>query len=275
MWCSRCREDVPAVAGKDRGGFSCPRCGDVLAAGAQAEREREPEGTEAAPAAEEQTATASAPMPAYDSWELDERLRHIGRVLRPESPDSEPARQARQQEMLRIDAAHSGPSGWHLPEPPPDATPAKPSRKRAAAKPRARSSFSLLATIAWTILLFATTAIVCGGVLMGWSLLGSRPELWSIGLPVALGGQVALLVGLVLQMDRLRDEGRSTAERLHSVDEKLHELKTTTSLLGHGQNTPSGTFYAHLAEGAGPKLLLSDLKSQLDLLAWKMSREEG
>ena len=271
MWCSRCREDVPAVAGKDRGGFSCPRCGDALSAGRSAEPELQPEAPEAAPARDEPT----APTPGYDSWELDDRLRHIGRVLRPESPDSEPVRQARQQEMLRLDAAHTGPSGWHLPEPQPDAAPGKSSRKRAAANPRARSSFSLLAAIAWTILLLSTTAIVCGGVLMVWSLVGARPELWSIGLPVALGGQVALLVGLVLQMDRLRDDNRSTAEQLHSVDEKLHELKTTTSLLGHGQNTPSGTFYAHLAEGAGPKLLLSDLKSQLDLLAWKMSREEG
>jgi len=271
MWCSRCREDVPAVAGKDRGGFSCPRCGDALSAVRPAEPEQEPEAPQAAPPPNE----PAGPRPGYDSWELDERLRHIGRLLRPESPDSEPARQARQQEMLRLDGAHPGPSGWHLPEPQPAATTGKPSRKPAKTNTGARSSFSLLGAIAWTILLLSTTAIVCGGVLMVWSLVGSRPELWSIGLPVALGGQVALLVGLVLQMDRLRDDNRSTAERLHSVDESLHELKTTTSLLGHGQNTPSGTFYAHLVEGAGPKLLLSDLKSQLDLLAWKMSREEG
>jgi len=271
MWCSRCREDVPAVAGKDRGGFSCPRCGDALSAVRPAEPELQPEAAQGAPA----PAEAAAPAAGYDSWELDDRLRHIGRVLRPENPDSETARAARQQEMLRLDAAHSGPSGWHLPEPQPDVNPGKPAPKPTKTKSRARSSFSLLAVVAWTILLLSTSAIVCGGVLMVWSLVGSRPELWSIGLPVALGGQVALLVGLVLQMDRLRDEGRCTAERLHSVDEKLHELKTATSLLGHGQNTPSGTFYAHLVEGAGPKLLLSDLKSQLDLLAWKMSREEG
>jgi len=271
MWCSRCREDVPAVAGKDRGGFSCPRCGNGLPAAGEAEPKREAEAAGLTPAPDE----ACGAAPVCDSWELDERLRHIGRVLRPEDPESESGRAAREQEVVRLDAAHRGPSGWHLPEPQPAAPSGKPSRKTGADKPRARSSFSLLAAIAWTILLLSTTAIVCGGVLMVWSLVGARPELWSIGLPVALGGQVALLVGLVLQMDRLREDNRSAAERLHSVDEKLHELKTTTSLLGHGQNTPSGTFYAHLAEGAGPKLLLSDLKSQLDLLAWKMSREEG
>jgi hypothetical protein len=33
-------------------------------------------------------------------------------------------------------------------------------------------------------------------------------------------------------------------------------------------------FYSHLADGASPQLLLTDLKSQLDLLAMKMAREE-
>ena len=53
------------------------------------------------------------------------------------------------------------------------------------------------------------------------------------------------------------------------VDEQLHDLRTAATLpsAAHG---PSGAFYAHWAGGAGPEILLADLKSQLDLLALKL-----
>ncbi len=254
MWCPHCREDVPAVANIDRRAYTCPRCGEEL------------RGADSPPPAPVDTtdSTDDEFMPHFDSWELEERLRHIQRMVRLEKPEGDSA-PPNAERHFRLDATHQGPSGWHLPTPQPKLAPERPART---------SSFSLLLSVAWTILLLATTAIVCGGILMGWSLLGGRPELWSIGLPTAIGGQVALLLGLVLQMDRLRDEGRSTAEKLESVDETLHDLKTTTTVLGTGSNSPSGHFYAHMVDGAGPHVLLSDLKSQLDLLAWKLSRTE-
>jgi len=82
--------------------------------------------------------------------------------------------------------------------------------------------------LTWTALALGTAACVCGGVLLGWSI----------------------------------------------VDEQLHELKTTTTLLGTGNNSPSGAFYSHLVGGAGPQLLLSDLKGQLDLLALKIMQQD-
>ena len=36
---------------------------------------------------------------------------------------------------------------------------------------------------------------------------------------------------------------------------------------------PSAAFYAHWAGGAAPQILLTDLKSQLDLLAVKLADE--
>jgi len=116
-------------------------------------------------------------------------------------------------------------------------------------------------------------ALVCGGVLAGWSLLGGRNDLWGFGIPIALGGQFVLLLGLVLQMDRLWADSRNATAKLEHVDAKLRELKQTTTLLGTGHGTP-GAFYVHYAEGASPSLLLSDLKSQLDLLALKLSNED-
>jgi hypothetical protein len=113
-------------------------------------------------------------------------------------------------------------------------------------------------------------AFVCGGVLLGWSLVTGRQELWSVGLPIALVGQVALLAGLILQLDRFWHDNRAAAAKLDTLDRRLDDLKTTTTMLGttHG---PSAAFYAHWAGGAGPQLLLTDLKSQLDLLAVKLA----
>jgi hypothetical protein len=38
-------------------------------------------------------------------------------------------------------------------------------------------------------------------------------------------------------------------------------------------SAPAQSFYAHMAGGASPQLLLADLKGQLDLLAVRMSEQ--
>ena len=119
-------------------------------------------------------------------------------------------------------------------------------------------------------LLLGTTGFVAGLALMGWSMNAERPDLWAIGAPIILAGQIVLILGLVLQLDRSWRDSRWAAAKLETVDEQLHDLKTTTTLLGAGHG-PSGKFYAHWAGGAGAEVLLGDLKSQLDLLAVKLS----
>jgi hypothetical protein len=116
-------------------------------------------------------------------------------------------------------------------------------------------------------------ALACGGSLLGWATLTGRQELWAFGAPIALGGQIALVAGLICQLERLWSDSRLAARRLEKVDAELHELRTTTTLLGavHG---PSAAFYSHLAVGAAPSLLLSDLKGQLDILAARLAEEK-
>jgi hypothetical protein len=125
----------------------------------------------------------------------------------------------------------------------------------------------------WTSLLLGTMALACGGVLMVWSTIAGPHELWALGTPIMLGGQIALGIGLVLQLECLWSDSRRAAHQLEKVDSQLHELKTAATLLGtvHG---PSAAFYAHWAGGAGPELLLSDLKGQLDLLAVRLSQDK-
>ena len=91
---------------------------------------------------------------------------------------------------------------------------------------------------------------------------------------MAAVGQIALLVGLVLQLDRLGHDNRDAADKLDDVDEQLSELKATTTLLGTSQGSAASVFYSHFANGAGPQILLTDLKSQIDLLAMKIAQDE-
>jgi hypothetical protein len=197
---------------------------------------------------------------------MDEELWHIGRVLATACGHDGTRERSTSAKTLRIDAAHAvsaAPHGANLPEP---------ARRPAARSSAPVESGGLIAAFTWVALSLGTTAFVCGGVLLGWSVFAQRQELWSVGMPIALAGQIALLIGLVLQLDRLWHNSRKASAKLENVDKQLHELKTATTLAStvHG---PSATFYAHLAGGASPQLLLTDLKSQLDLLAAKLSKE--
>lgn len=264
MWCKCCQQDVPAVVLADSRGYGCPRCST-------------PMNDQPAPGTEDGSREAGADRHRevergshdsldgdYDAWELEERLRHIQRVLRvdAETDGAQRADSPAGQPVWRIDAAHERPSAPHR---------RKKRRKQAAA---ARKPGPLLSLVTWTALSFGMMALACGGVLLGWSVLGARQELWAIGLPIALAGQVLLLIGFVLQIDRLRLDNRDTASKLHAVDERLDDLKSTTSLLGSTHSPPAASFYAHFAAGASPQILLSDLKGQLDLLAVRISQDE-
>jgi len=115
---------------------------------------------------------------------------------------------------------------------------------------------------------------VCGGVLLGWSLLSGRGELWSLGLPLILIGQAALIVGLVFQLDGLWQSNRETSQTLEQLDDQLHDLQHATTMLGTTHSGGARSFYAHMAEGASPQMLLTDLKGQMDLLAVRLAQTQ-
>jgi hypothetical protein len=210
--------------------------------------------------------TAAQRPPIYDGWEIDEQLRHFRRVLGQTPASREKFNEPAAQPRFRVDASHGV---------------AAPHRKRArrlSRKTRQAASAAkqhvpgdrVLAMLAWTTMSLGTMGFVCGLALMSWSANMGRQDLWSIGSPVLLAGQIALVLGLILQIDRVWRNSRRAAARMETVDEQIHDLKTASSLRDtHG---PSSAFYAHWASGAGAEILLGDLKSQLDLLAVKLSK---
>lgn len=208
---------------------------------------------------------SSDTLPPYDSWEWDQQLRHVERLLhggRARNEDSGTTVGACQ--FRRLDSLHASPPARHTSE-------TRRPTKRPTAEEVGRESGASVLT--WLALSLGTATLVCGGILLGWSLATDRQELWNVGLPTALAGQIALLVGLVLQLDRIWHDNRKAAAKLDNVDVQLHDLKTSATLLGVSHGPASSAFYSHLAGGAGPQLLLTDLKSQLDLLAMKIAQE--
>ena len=266
MWCRHCRQDVPALSAGDNREYCCPRCGEAICLDAHQAASGSPEADPGKSDSPSLAVVEGANQPpSYDGWEVDEELRHIERLLQTGRATSGDVEASCRPAASRFDLPHANGPAWHVP------AAGQPDRQR---KTHRDNRGSAPGFITWLALSLGTTGFVCGGVLLGWSLATGRQELWSVGLPVALVGQIALLIGLVLQLDRLWHDNREAAAKLDNVDEQLHDLKATTTLLGTHQGSASSRFYAHFAGGAGPQLLLADLKSQLDLLAMKIAQEE-
>jgi hypothetical protein len=206
----------------------------------------------------------------WDDWDLEDELRRVQRMLSP-SPNRADAARKPYAALDGDDGPIASLADWRLPTVTPIVVAAEPSSRAGApiAKPRGKA----LGAMAWFILSLGLMAFVCGAVLLGWSYVSGQHELWHLGLPIALGGQAAMLLGFVLQLDRLRLDNSQAAEKLDTVDERILDLKQATVRLGTtNRGSVSQTFYAHLAEGASPHILLADLKGQLDLLAVRMSQ---
>ena len=265
MWCKTCRQDVPALSSADERSLYCPRCGEAVCVDL---REMLDESGTADGTTGESSGASAIPadkLPWYDTWELDEQLRHIERVLYGGKLKQRESETADRQVTLRLDVAHATGPEWHV------STVRKAGKNQEPNANRGAGS----AVLMWFSLGLGTCSLVCGGILVVWSLATGRHELWDIGLPLGLAGQITLLAGLVLQIDRLWHDNRTTAEKLDNVGQEIRELQTSGTLPASDFGSASKVFYSHLANGAGPRLLLNDLKSQLDLLAAKIADERA
>ncbi len=269
MWCPNCQQDVPHVASRDDGGkFCCARCRGALSSDAPVDDEAH-EVNDVLSAEDDETSSSIEPIVAshrppvdLDDWQFDEDLQSIERVMSslrssgvfPSESDST---------ALTIDEAHSNIPNAHMRA---EIQNQQSSTGNHDERRKPKSSF-----LAWTLLSFGLMTFACGGVLLGWSFVEVRNELWTLGMPLTLGGQALLLVGLLFQLEGLWQSNRETTTTLDELDEQLTDLKHQTTILSTTHSDPARSFYAHMAEGASPQLLLSDLKGQLDLLAVKIS----
>lgn len=252
MWCDQCRQDVPGIASPEAdGGFQCAKCNNLLNASFIKPKSQKN-------VADDQAADIKKTLPfQFDTWKLQDDIARVDRILdslgTPEQAET---------------ASHSTPNNQQQ-----SASNAATSSMQTARKPRAterpKGSF-----ISWFALSFGCIALVCGLVLLTWSLVGARAELWNLGLPLTIIGQAGLLIGLVFQLDGIWQNNRKTQNYLEELEDELQQLHHTTKLMNTTQGQSSQSFYMHMAEGASPHLLLSDLKGQLDLLAVQMAQDQ-
>jgi hypothetical protein len=270
MWCQHCRQDVPAISQGETA--RCVRCGRAMARPASAATSSTGVGAlsewglDLGASVEKTESPAAAPTPSEeDDWLLDHKLRLLKRKLN--IANSSPG----ETDSHNLAFGGTVDRGAYPPSaaiPSSGGTGAKPAT---AANPHSRKRRP--AVLAWMIMSLGLMSFVCGGVLLAWSFIGHRNDLWGLGMPITLVGQFGLLLGLVLQLDHLWQASRHTADTLNAVDDRLSEINHATTLLRTTHSSHAQSFYAHYAEGAHPHLLLADLKGQLDLLSAKMSQQ--
>jgi len=271
MWCSNCQQDVPGIASAEHDGTMCCAVCRVPVSGTGEISQDDP-GTDNASTPDASADVASLETTnewRFDDWELDEDLRAAERLTE-KIRGHEPSSVAAPGMVDPSDPTHATISNWHTHMQHPPALPSAPLVEQAAkSTPKKRPASPL----AWLSLSLGMMAFVCGGVLLAWAFATGRGDLWALGLPLALGGQAAILVGVIFQMDGLWRTNRETSASLNQLDENLSDLRHTTSMLGTTHSSAAQSFYAHMADGANPEMMLADLKGQLDMLAVKMSRQ--
>jgi hypothetical protein len=118
---------------------------------------------------------------------------------------------------------------------------------------------------AWLIVASGTITLLAGIGLIAWSLSTKQLEHWNLALSLALGGQGALILGLVMVVSRLWRNSRYASNKLQEVHARLGQLQNTADTISTMRGG-APAFYADLARGANPQMLLSNLKGQLDQL---------
>lgn len=123
--------------------------------------------------------------------------------------------------------------------------------------------------IAWLIVMAGALAL-CGGIgAIAWCLSTGRGQFWNLSLGLTLAGQGILILGLVLVVVRLWRNTRFATSKLQDVHTRLGQLQRTAEALATNRGG-SPAFYAELARGATPQILLSNLKGQIDQLATRL-----
>lgn len=235
MWCSICRQDVPGSIVPGGGQYCCPRCGEMLPSSTGRPVEHPPEKV----VTEGQTSIPGAP-PAhdYDEWEMDERLRHLDRIYA-RSPARSPLTLS-DSRHFRVDLHHAS----------------VPREQLLAERPAVRRP-GWAARLGLIGIGLGLAITVCGGSLMALAHYGARPDLMPMGIPIAVAGQIFLLLGLVLQLD-------SSGAAPHG----------TSNTAGSRPPLPMGNTTLRFDDGPDTPPQLADLAARLEELSRKLEERD-
>lgn len=191
--------------------------------------------------------------------ELTERMKRIERLLSRQLSTGKPGDGALQAEtemaaLLRTDAPHGQRATGHRP--------AFDLRSRCR-QPRRLSVVGIWA--AWIFALVGAAGWLTGaaseaGIPAATAVIGAG---WAI--PVQAAGSCLLLLGLLAAISGASSASRRIQQRLDSLDVATSDLRTAAAY--RNAATATNAFYADLARGVSPHMLLADIKGQLDQLS--------
>jgi hypothetical protein len=267
MWCSTCQQDTPGAAHAATGRIVCSRCQQPV-------RSRRPAPNaricDDGIALDEQATTAAAATASFrqDDWSGQQRVRQLARELKRPAVAANKAAASTFSDRRRFEPPQD--LYGHIDRSPAASiTPAATQLSANAVLQSRRTESSQI--VAWLIVLVGSLALVGGIGLIAWSLSTKQMLHWNLALGLALGGQGTLILGLVLAVSRLWRHSRYAAGKLQDVHARLGQLQQTAEVLTTmraGGGAPA--FYAELARGASPQMLLTNLKGQLDQLAARL-----
>ncbi len=274
MWCQRCQQDVPGVALSSGSGFGCARCGTQVGNGSKLAGHTigVAEAATTGLNLEEPKIEPEAPEIEIDDWDLEDDWLNLIDMPEPRSRGSALPPWTSAPEYTAPAAApwmppHAAHPQLNQYRPMPGHA-ASCSGSAAAPASRAGGGF------AWFVVSLGLTGLVlrCGFATRV-DAHRSRRAL-DDGLPIAVGGQVVLLLGLALQLERIGQGSRKAADKLEHVDEQLHNLHQATTMLGIRTALHRKRSIRIWPKGANPQMLLADVKSQLDMLAMRMAQQK-
>jgi hypothetical protein len=196
-----------------------------------------------------------------DDWSIRQRARELDRALRRPVHFGKPAATITRPSARRFDPPQSFLDQCdQLPAPTAAMT-------MPLATTRVQQRHSILGQVlAWLIVAAGTVALAAGIGLIGWTLSTNQMQHWNLALSLSLGGQGALILGLVMVVSRLWRNSRYATNKLQEMHARLGQLQNTADTISAMRGS-APAFYADLARGASPQMLLSNLKGQLDQLA--------
>ena len=267
MWCSTCHQDTPSVAHAATGRIVCSRCQQPLqsrkvAAAAQI--------CDEGIALDEQAAPVATPAATFrqDDWPAQQRMRSVARELKRPNIAAKTSAGTPSLARHRFEPPQDF-FGQFAPTPLPSIAPAGTQATPNAAQQAQNSESSQI--VAWLIVVAGILSLGSGLGLMAWSLSTKTMTYWNLGFGLTLGGQGTLILGLTLVVSRLWRHSRYAATKLQDVHSRLGQLQQTAEVLTtmrSGGGAPA--FYAELARGASPHMLMTNLKGQLDQLATRL-----
>jgi hypothetical protein len=204
------------------------------------------------------------PPTRNDDWSVRQRARELDRALRRPMHFGATSASMTPPGKRRFDPPQSLLDQYeHVP------TPAVTTMQPSATPPVRQSRTTAGQIVAWLIVTAGTITLLAGVGLIGWSLSAPQMQHWNLALSLALGGQGTLILGLVMVVSRLWRNSRYAANKLQEVHARLGQLQSTADTIS-AMRAGAPAFYADLARGASPQMLLSNLKGQLDQLATRL-----